>query len=169
MAIAFSADEVFEMAMDVERNGEAYYRKAASLSKDAAIRAVLTDLMEQEKLHYATFKKLRENLPPKDTLPTYADPDSEEYLYLDTLVKSRMFTNVHEAEALAAKVANEIEALRAALSFEKDTILFFQSMQRMTDKRLGSSEIDHIIEEEHRHVVRISGAIKSAMAKAPRR
>ncbi len=165
MAISFSADEVFEMAMDVERNGEAYYRKAASLARHADIKAVLADLMEQEKIHYQTFKALRDKLPPKDTLPTYADPESDEYLYLDALVKGRVFTNVHEAETLAAKVSNEIEALRAALAFEKDTILFFQSMQRMTDERLGRKEIDHIIEEEHRHVVRISHAIKDALAK----
>ena len=35
MGIAFSADEVFEMAMDIEKNGEAYYRKALALAKSA--------------------------------------------------------------------------------------------------------------------------------------
>jgi len=169
MGIAFSADEVFEMAMDIEKNGEAYYRKAASLAKDPAVKAVLTDLMKQEVQHFVTFKSLREKLPPKSSLPTYADPESEEYLYLDTLVKSRMFTSEREAENLAAKLGDEIEALRAALTFEKDTILFFQSMQKMTDERLGRADIDRIIEEEHRHVVRISKALKEAAGKGSKR
>jgi rubrerythrin len=169
MGISFSADEVFEMAMDIEKNGEAFYRKATSLAKDAGVKAVLTELMKQEQQHYVTFKSLRDNLPPKTSLPTYADPESEEYLYLETLVKSRMFGNVREAEALATKVGNEIEALKAALTFEKDTILFFQAMQRMTDERLGRGEVDRIIEEEHRHVVRISQAIKEATGKGLKR
>ena len=169
MGIAFSADEVFEMAMDIERNGEAYYRKAASLAKDAGVKGVFTELMKQEAQHYVTFKALREKLPPKTSLPTYADPESEEYLYLDTLVKSRMFSNEREAENLAAKIGDEIEALRAALAFEKDTILFFQTMQNMTDERLGRGEVDRIIEEEHRHVVRISQAIKEAAGKGSKR
>jgi len=169
MGIEFSADEVFEMAMDIERNGEAYYRKAASLAKDAGVKAVLAELMKQEQRHYVTFKSLREKLPPKTSLPTFADPENEEYLYLDTLVKSRMFGNEREAENLAAKLGNEIEALRAALTFEKDTILFFQAMQKMTDERLGRGEVDRIIEEEHRHVVRISQALKEATGKGSMR
>lgn len=165
MGISFSADEVFEMAMDIEKNGEAYYRKALTLAKSADVKAVLTDLMEQEKHHYATFKGLRDKLPPRASLPTVADPESEEYLYLDALVKSRLFNTTREAEALAAKSGNEIDALKSALVFEKDTVLFFQTMKAMTDERLGRGDIDRIIEEEHRHIVRISTAIKEAQAK----
>lgn len=168
MGIAFSADEVYEMGMDIERNGEAYYRKAASLAKDAKVKAVFTDLMKQEQRHYETFKGLRENLPPRTSLPTVADPESEEYLYLDALVKSRLFNTVREAEGLAAKTASAMEALRAALVFEKDTVLFFQMMKGMTDERLGKGEIDRLIEEEHNHIVRISAMIKEFTAKGSR-
>jgi rubrerythrin len=124
--------------------------------------------MEQERHHYATFKGLRDKLPPKMSLPTVADPESEEYLYLDALVKSRLFNTAREAEALAAKSGDEIEALRSALTFEKDTVLFFQTMKAMTDERLGRADVDRIIEEEHRHIVRISKAIKEAEGKGPR-
>jgi len=168
MAIAFSADEVFEMGMDIERNGEAYYRKAAELAKDAAVKAVFHDLMKQEQQHFVTFKGLRDKLPPRTSLPTVADPESEEYLYLDALVKSRLFNTVREAESLAAKAANAVEALKAALTFEKDTVLFFQMMKGMTDERLGRSEIDRLIEEEHGHIVRISAAIKEITGKGSR-
>jgi len=168
MGISFSADEVFEMAMDIEKNGEAYYRKALALAKSADVKGVMTDLMEQERHHYATFKDLREKLPPRSSLPTVADPESEEYLYLDALVKSRLFNTTREAESLAAKSGDEIEALKSALAFEKDTVLFFQTMKGMTDERLGKAEIDRIIEEEHRHIVRISNAIKEAQGKGSR-
>lgn len=163
MSISFNADEVFEMGMDIETNGEAYYRKAAELSKNEEIGKVFLRLMKEEKKHYEIFKKLREGLPPKSTQPTIADPEDQEYLYLDALVKSRLFNNVHEAEDLASKVGGEIEALRAALIFEKDTILFFQTMKSMTREDLGQSEIDRLIEEERKHVVWISEEIRKAM------
>jgi rubrerythrin len=162
MSISFNADEVFEMGMDVEANGEAYYRKAAELAKDERIEKVFLRLMEEEKKHYETFKKLREGLSPKSTQPTIADPEGQEYLYLDALVKSRLFNNVHEAENLASEVGDEIEALRAALTFEKDTILFFQSMKSMTREDLGQKEIDRLIDEERRHVIWISEEIRKA-------
>jgi len=166
MGISFNADEVFEMGMDVEKNGEAYYKKAAELAKDPEIKKVFIHLMEEEVKHYDTFKKLREALPPKSSLPTVGDPEGLENLYLDALVKSRLFNSEHEAEELATKVGSEVEALKAALTFEKDTILFFQSMKSMTREDLGQAEIERLIEEERRHVIRISEEIKKVQERS---
>jgi hypothetical protein len=41
-------------------------------------------------------------------------------------------------------------------------------MKAMTDERLGRADVDRIIEEEHRHIVRISKAIREAEGKGPR-
>jgi rubrerythrin len=163
MSISFNADEVFEMGMDVEKNGEAFYRKAAEMAKDPEVKKVLLHLMEEEKKHWDTFKRLRESLPPKSSLPTVGDPEGQENLYLNALVKSRLFSDENEAEEIASRVEDEIEALRAALTFEKDTILFFQSMKAMTREDLGRAEIDLLIDEERQHVIQISQAIKRVM------
>ena len=160
MGISFNADEVFEMGMDIEMNGEAYYRKAVELTEDPEIKKIFENLMIAEKQHYDTFKKLRENLPAKDTTPLVSDPDDQEYLYLDALVKSRLFNSVREAEEVVSKTSGPIEALRGALTFEKDTILFFTEMKGRTREDLGKSEIDRLIAEEREHVIWISGMIR---------
>jgi len=160
MGISFNADEVFEMGMDIEQNGEAYYRKAAELTEDPEIKKIFDDLMTAEQQHYETFKKLRENLPAKDTTPLVSDPDDQEYRYLDALVKSRLFNNVREAEEVVSKASGPIEALQGALTFEKDTILFFTEMKARTREDLGKNEIDRLIAEEREHVIWISGMIK---------
>jgi len=160
MGISFNADEVFEMGMDIEQNGEAYYRKAAELTEDPEIKKIFDDLMTAEQQHYETFKKLRENLPAKDTTPLVSDPDDQEYRYLDALVKSRLFNNVREAEEVVSKASGPIEALQGALTFEKDTILFFTEMKVRTREDLGKNEIDRLIAEERDHVIWISGMIK---------
>jgi len=160
MGISFNADEVFEMGMDIEQNGEAYYRKAAELTEDPEIKKIFDDLMTAEQQHYETFKKLLENLPAKDTTPLVSDPDDQEYRYLDALVKSRLFNNVREAEEVVSKASGPIEALQGALTFEKDTILFFTEMKARTREDLGKNEIDRLIAEEREHVIWISGMIK---------
>ncbi len=160
MGISFNADEVFEMGMDIEKNGEAYYRKAVELTEDPEIKKIFEELMTAEQSHYETFKKLRENLPAKDTTPLVSDPDDQEYLYLDALVKSRLFNNVREAEEVVSKASGPIEALQGALTFEKDTILFFTEMKKRTREDLGKTEIDRLIAEEREHVIWISGMIK---------
>ena len=160
MGISFNADEVFEMGMDIEQNGEAYYRKAAELTEDPEIKKIFDDLMTAEQQHYETFKKLRENLPAKDTTPLVSDPDDQEYRYLDALVKSRLFNNVREAEEVVSKASGPIETLQGALTFEKDTILFFTEMKARTREDLGKNEIDRLIAEEREHIIWISGMIK---------
>jgi rubrerythrin len=160
MGISFNADEVFEMGMDIEQNGEAYYRKAAELTEDPEIKKIFDDLKTAEQQHYETFKKLRENLPAKDTTPLVSDPDDQEYLYLDALVKSRLFNNVREAEEVVSKASGPIETLQGALAFEKDTILFFTEMKGRTREDLGKNEIDRLIAEEREHIIWISGMIK---------
>ena len=160
MGISFNADEVFEMGMDIEQNGEAYYRKAAELTEDPEIKKIFDDLMIAEKQHYETFKKLRENLPAKGTTPLVSDPDDQGYLYLDALVKSRLFNNVREAEDACTDRCDPVSVLQGALTFEKDTILFFTEMKGRTREDLGKAEIDRLIAEEREHVIWISGMIK---------
>jgi rubrerythrin len=160
MGISFNADEVFEMGMDIEKNGEAYYRKAAELTEDPEVKKIFEELMAAEQQHYETFKRLRENLPAGDTTPLGSDPEDQEYLYLDALVKSRLFNSVREAEDVVAKTSGPVEALQGALTFEKDTILFFTEMKGRTREDLGQKEIDRLIDEEREHIIWISGLIK---------
>lgn len=166
MGISFNADEVFEMGMDIEKNGEAYYRKAAELTKDHEVKKIFEKLMEAEMQHYRTFRELRERLPAKDTAPLVSDPEDQEYLYLDALVKSRLFGSVREAEEVAAKTGGALAALQGALTFEKDTILFFTEMQGRTREDLGRAEIDRLIGEERNHVMWISGMIRKLRGSA---
>jgi len=64
MGISFNADEVFEMGMDIEQNGEAYYRKAVELTEDPEIKKIFEELMVAEKAHYETFKKCERYYSP---------------------------------------------------------------------------------------------------------
>jgi len=162
MGISFNADEVYEMGMDIEKNGEAYYRKAAELACDEKARKMFEKLLEAEQDHYQTFRRLREELPAGDTTPQVSDPEDKEYMYLDALVKSRIFNNVPEAEKVAESCPGPVEVLRNALTFEKDTILFFTEMKARTSEDLGKKEIDRLIDEERKHVVWISEMIKEA-------
>ncbi|MCU0639042.1 MAG: ferritin family protein [Candidatus Krumholzibacteria bacterium] len=164
MGISFNADEIFEMGMDVEKNGEAYYRKCAELSGDPGIRKVFAWLAGEEKSHWETFRRLREELPGGGG--NIIDAEGLNGLYLDAIVKSRLFSNIKEAEAAAAGAKDGIEALKAALAFEKDTILFFAEMKAMTRADFGAEKIDMLINEERKHVVGISEEIKKALKKS---
>ncbi len=159
MGITFNADEVFEMGMDVEKNGEAYYNKAAELATDPEVKKVFEYLAGEEKNHWETFKQLRDGLTGDIAAQTVMDPDGVNELYLDALVRSRLFSSEREAEQAAENAKDAVAALKGALTFEKDTILFFSMMKSMTRGDLGADKIDLLIAEEQKHIVRIAKEI----------
>ena len=56
----FNLDEIFTIAVDIEKNGEQFYRKAAELTKDKDSKKLLTELADWEKGKFG--KKEREAL-----------------------------------------------------------------------------------------------------------
>jgi len=82
MVIGFNADEVFEMAIRIEENGAAFYRKAAGLQSDAENREFLKKLAAMEDSHKATFIEIRKTLTDKEKSGKVFDPQDELSLYL---------------------------------------------------------------------------------------
>ncbi|HLP48442.1 MAG TPA: ferritin family protein [Candidatus Kapabacteria bacterium] len=54
---------IYEFAMKMEMDGEAYYRELASKTKIPALQKILGMLADDEVAHYNIVKRIRENLP----------------------------------------------------------------------------------------------------------
>jgi rubrerythrin len=54
---------VFEFAMQMEKDGEAFYREIAAKIKDPGLKKIFNTLADEEVVHYNTFKHLFENTP----------------------------------------------------------------------------------------------------------
>ena len=59
MTMPFNASEVFDIAVDIERDGAAFYRKAMGLVADEEMREELRQLAEMEDPHEMTFTSLK--------------------------------------------------------------------------------------------------------------
>ena len=66
MSFEFSADEVFAVAEDIERNGAVFYRDAAKKTKDAGARKFLEELAAMEDNHLKTFAAMRAGLSERE-------------------------------------------------------------------------------------------------------
>jgi len=76
MAMPFNADEVFEMAEQIERNGGIFYRAAAE--KFPGVSKVLLGLAEMEDEHLKTFADMRADLSGTELEEPVFDPDTPE-------------------------------------------------------------------------------------------
>ena len=146
MAYDFTAKEIFEMAKQIERNGVAFYQKAAKSVSDASEKDMLLELAKMEEDHEATFVKMEAELKEQETVPTVFDPEDEAVQYLKSLADTRVFFE-KEIDLSSMK-----SILKAAITAEKDSIVFYLGMKELVPEKLGKDRIDAIIKEEMSHI-----------------
>jgi rubrerythrin len=79
IAIVFNADEIFEMAIRIEKNGAAFYQKAEGLQADAKNQKFLEGLANMEDRHQGIFTEMRTTLTEKEKTFKVFDPYDEVY------------------------------------------------------------------------------------------
>jgi rubrerythrin len=146
MAYDFTAKEIFEMAKQIERNGVAFYQKAAKSVSDASEKDMLLELAKMEEDHEETFIKMEAQLKEQETAPTVFDPEDESVQYLKSLADTRVFFE-KEIDLSSMK-----SILKAAITAEKDSIVFYLGMKELVPETLGKDRIDGIIKEEMSHI-----------------
>ena len=146
MSFEFNADEVFEIAEEIERNGAKFYRDAANDISDPKKKKILLDLAIMEDEHEQTFIKLRSELTTDEKLMTTFDPNGESEDYLRSLARTRVFYQ-KELNTTSFK-----EILKSAITAEKDSIVFYLGMKDVVPNHLGKEKIDKIIKEEMSHI-----------------
>lgn len=151
MAI-YKAADIWEMALEIEKSGELFYGAVAKKAKSPEVAALFEDLAEQEVLHYATFKKLSQTTWDLSEMP--AGQWDEYLLYLQATIQSTFFEGRDKALSLADEVTDQTQALRLAMGFEKETLLFFYDLRDMVSAA-DRDTITRIVEEEKRHIKRL--------------
>jgi rubrerythrin len=146
MTYDFTANDVFEMAEQLERNGARFYRNAAKNAGDPEANTFLIRLAEMEDAHEKTFAFLRSNLSEKGKAATIFDPQHESALYLRALADTKVFFE-KEIDLSSMKAI-----LKAAILAEKDSIVFYLGMKDLVPDKLGKDELDKIIKEEMGHI-----------------
>jgi rubrerythrin len=150
MLYNFNADDIFEIAQQLEQNGAQFYRKAAASLKDNAARDFLFHLASMEEEHEKTFVQMRSQLKESEKSPTVFDPQGEAADYLKALADTRVFFE----KKIDTSSLEEI--LKEAIIAEKDSIVFYLGMREAVPEKLGQTRLDVIIREEMGHIRQLS-------------
>jgi rubrerythrin len=156
MIFCFSAGEVFQIGIEIEENGKAFYDKAQKIIEDAGVKGLFADLASQEVEHKKRFELLKAQLPPEVQTATVNDPDNELYSYIRMMADQHVFRSSAEVDEQLSRVKTAADALRLAIQFEKDSVLFFLSMQDATCEDKGRELINMLVKEEQEHLKRLS-------------
>jgi rubrerythrin len=141
----FSIQDIIDIAIQIEENGEQFFRNAMQKTKDPALVSLLQWLADEEAEHTRWFKNLK-----------HTAQQSAEILELEKMGRALLREAVGDQrfsldDTDFSKI-KQVEALLAlAIKFEKDTVLFYQMLQPFMEDRETVDQLKKIVEEEERH------------------
>jgi len=175
MSMGFNADEVLEMALEIERNGADFYKRAAELEQSKPARAALLELAAMEEDHERTFAEMRAGLTEEERREMSYDPEGELPLYLRVMADKGVLNKLvlrSEGASLLRRVAKADparvlsggqsieEVLRFAIGLEKDSIVFYLGLQELVPERLGGRRVEQILREEMGHLATVGDLMR---------
>ncbi len=164
MIYGFNASEVFQIAIDIEENGKRFYEKVMDLFDNPDVRALFASLAQEEVEHLKTFTELKAQLPKAAAKNTVWDPEHEMNRYLKMMADMHVFRSDLDVEGKLSRVKNLEDALNLGIRFEKDSIIFFLTMQDATEDKKGREFVGQLVCEEKDHLRKLSLALRRLTA-----
>jgi rubrerythrin len=160
MIFNFNAAEVFKIAIEIEENGKKFYESAQSVIDDPGVNKLFQELAREEVEHKKKFESLLAQLSPDVATPVVWDPDNNLAQYIKMMADQHVFLSSGEMDGLLAGIKNAKDALELAIEFEKDSVIFFLSMQEATEGKKGQELVEVLIKEEREHLKRLALELK---------
>lgn len=149
----YSIQEIVEQAIQTEKLGYGFYTSLAWKFKDEdKLKGLFELLAGQELKHKKVFTGLKDQLPSKGLV----DWDEASH-YLRAIVESEFFLGSKKALPSLDNIKTGDDALRHAMLFEKETLLYFYSMRDLVAEW---KVVEEIITEEKSHIKQIAQMMK---------
>jgi rubrerythrin len=152
----FNAREIFDIGVQIEMNGKAFYEAAAKKVAETAMKEFFLELAAWENTHIKLFGELRDSLPKAAGNVPLFDPNDEAAMYLQATADSHVFVKNKDMVGLVAGCKGPLEILDVAMTFEKDSVVFYTTMKKVVAPNLGQEKVDRLIDEEIKHIGMLS-------------
>jgi len=160
MVMTFTADEIYEIAEQIERNAAEFYRESAERCPNQDIKNMLLDMSEAESDHLRTFQNMREKLTEEAGLSIF-DPFGRSAMYLQAIADARSWEG--RINPMQALTGNETvkEIIEIALESEKEMVVFYVGLKDLVYFKAGKDKVEEIIIEELCHISSLLKKLKS--------
>ncbi|MGQ3683645.1 MAG: ferritin-like domain-containing protein [Candidatus Loosdrechtia sp.] len=130
---------IYDYAMQMEKDGEAYYRELSSMVNNAGLKKIFVLLAEAEVVHYSVFSRMKkcEKVQMADT-PILTD------------VKN-IFVKMREEKEIAGVNTSQIALYKKAQEIEKKSRLFYLEKSEEVNDPSQKEIFIKIAEEEKKH------------------
>ena len=145
----FSTKEIIDLAIKLEKNGEAVYRGAIEKVSMPGLVPLLEWMADEEVKHADWFAQLKLNLETKNENPFVAEMSRE--LFSEMLGDK----NFSLKEVDFSSIENINDLVEIFIEFEKDSIIFFEILKPFVEDPVAREHLSKIIDEEKCHIERL--------------
>jgi rubrerythrin len=142
----FSANELLDVAIKLENNGEAVYRNAISKVVKPELIAMLEWMADEEVKHANFFSKLKLELETNLANPFIEEMSRELF---DDLLGDKNFSLKDVDFSL---IENSEELIAIFIELQKDSVIFYKALEPFVEDPIARRHLKKIIEEENRHI-----------------
>jgi len=145
----FSIQEILDLAIRLENNGESVYRQAVGEISEPELVSLLQWMADEEVKHARWFSDLKHKLKTHSTNRFMAEMSREVFAdFLGEKSFSHQDVDFSKIERVSDLVAVFIE-------FEKDTILFYETLKPFIEDADTLNNLGKIIAEENEHIAKL--------------
>jgi rubrerythrin len=142
----FSAKEIIELAIKIEKNGEAVYRSAIEKVPNPELVPLLEWMADEEVKHANWFAELKHNLETKNENPFVEEMGHELF---NEMLGDKNFSLKDVDFATIEEIDDLIETF---IEFEKDSIIFYEVLKPFVEDPVVREYLNKIIDEEKHHI-----------------
>lgn len=158
----FAIKEIIDMAIRIEKNGEAVYRSAIEKISNPALVSLLEWMADEEDCHAKWFSDLKQEVETLSKNPFIEEMSRE---LLNDLIGEQSFS-LKEVDFSQVDSINDL--IFTFIEFEEDSILFYEMLQPFIQDEDTLAQLDKIIVEENSHIERLREFILSDMPETER-
>ena len=152
--------EVLKIAEEMERQAARFYRRAAGMYKDPAIRKLFSELAQWEKRHVQVLADMKDHFSEQAGERGRFDLDRVELSRLD--VPPAAFNEHREPAKELAGDETRADMLKLAIKKERYTIGYYTGLTEFALGQDNIKAIRSIVQEERRHVRILMQSLKQA-------
>ena len=145
----FSAIEIIDLAIKLEKNGEAVYRDAIEKVSNPGLVPLLEWMADEEVKHANWFADLKHNLETRNENP-FAEEMSRELF--NEMMGEKNFS-LKDVDFSSIETVEEL--IGVFIEFEKDSIIFYEILKPFVEDPAARKYLQKIIEEEKYHIDRL--------------
>lgn len=142
----FTIQEILDMAIRIEKNGEAVYRDAIGNISDPGLESLLEWMADEEVGHASWLAELKEAAESGERNPFVEEMTRE---LLADRIGGQSFSL---KEVDFSRIGNIDELIDVFIEFENDGILFYEMLRPFIRDEDARARLDQVIAEEKRHI-----------------